>query len=249
MAPGIGSTLPTESVSILEEKPSNTTRSTSLFHHSLVTSDFDALKFHAAASLQLQSGQKHESAAWTDHRLISSPYNEPAHLLDLKRLDTPNRLFAKALTILKPIQYDYATAEYTQSFNWVAVFELLRALSDAEGYEWKKQEFYVVVFRSVLRADADLEYLHQLDAHSHAEATTSGGLLKYWFGTKNENRRNLATCLWRNREDARLGGLGPWHKKARAAARDMYEQIVFTTLKLTVDDDVSSWNFSDWTEE
>ncbi|KAL1875030.1 hypothetical protein Plec18167_005698 [Paecilomyces lecythidis] len=241
MAPGIASTLPVE-------KTPNTS-STSLFHHSLITSDFDALKFHAAASLQLQSGQKYESAATKDHRLIASPYNEPAHLLDLNRLDTPNRLFAKALTIFKPIRHDYATAEYTESFNWDAVFQLLRALSDAEGYEWKKQEFYVVAFRSTLRADADPGYLHQLDAHSHAEATESGGLLKYWFGTKNENRKNLATCLWRNREDARLGGLGPWHKKARLAAREMYEQIVFTTLKLTIDDHVSSWKFNDWTDE
>lgn len=195
MAPGIGSSLLSDTFPVPEKKNS-TAGSTSVFHHSLVTADFDALKFHAAASLQLQSGQKYESAVTTDDRLIVSPYNEPSHLLDLKTLDIPNRLFAKALSIFKPIRDDYATAEYLDSFNFDAVFEFLRDLSDAESYEWKRQEFYVVVFRSILRADADLEHLHDLDAYSHTEATTSGGLLKYWFGTKNADRRNLATCAF-----------------------------------------------------
>ena len=55
--------------------------------------------------------------------------------------------------------------------------------------------------------------------------------------------------LWRSRQDARAGGTGPWHKKARGAAREMYEQITFTTLKLEVGDGVKSWGFADWTEE
>lgn len=55
--------------------------------------------------------------------------------------------------------------------------------------------------------------------------------------------------LWRSRNDARLGGTGPWHKKARGAARDMYEDITFTTLKLVIEDDVRSWRITDWTEE
>jgi hypothetical protein len=47
--------------------------------------------------------------------------------------------------------------------------------------------------------------------------------------------------LWRNREDARLGGLGPWHKKARLAAGGLYERIDFTTWQLIIEDDVSGW--------
>jgi len=34
----------------------------------------------------------------------------------------------------------------------------------------------------------------ELDEGSHAEATKSGGLLKYWFGMPDEDGRNLATC-------------------------------------------------------
>jgi hypothetical protein len=62
---------------------------------------------------------------------------------------------------------------------------------------------------------------------------------------------DLYICLgiWRNREDARLGGQGPWHARARAAGSVLYEQIVFTTLGLTIGDGVESWNLSDWKED
>jgi hypothetical protein len=127
--------------------------------------------------------------------LITSPYTTPDHLLDLTTLDTPNRLFAQALTALTPIRNDYATAPYTESFNWAAVFEKLHALAAAEDYAWKRERFYVVAFRSILNADADGDRLHLLDERSHAEAVASGGLLKYWFGSKNARRENLATCM------------------------------------------------------
>lgn len=55
--------------------------------------------------------------------------------------------------------------------------------------------------------------------------------------------------IWRNRNDARLGGRGPWHARARLAARELYEQIVFSTLKLDIEDGVKSWKLSEWTEE
>lgn len=172
----------------------------SVYHHSLVTEDSHALKFNAAASLQLlhtiaeQKNPSQPPAAPTDTRLIISPYNDDLHLLDLTTLDTPNRLLAKALTSLKPTRDDYATADYTESFNWSSVLETLRELAAAEGYEWERQSFYVVVFRSKLQPTAEISYLHDLDFHSLAEATLSGGLLKYWFGSKDEKFQNLATC-------------------------------------------------------
>ncbi|KAH8425843.1 uncharacterized protein LDX57_003587 [Aspergillus melleus] len=235
--------------------------SPSIYHHSLITDDFDALKFHAAAALQLQLRNPNadadvkpthpQLALPSSTHLIASPYNSPPHLLDLTTLDTANRLLAQALTILKPVRDDYATAAYEESLNWPAVFSFLRDLVAAEGggFEWTKTHFYVVVFRSRLQDGIDNQRLHDLDAYSHQEATVSGGLLKYWFGSKDAERRNLATCLWRSRQDARAGGTGPWHKKARGAAREMYEQITFTTLKLEVGDGVKSWGFADWTEE
>ncbi|KAJ5893933.1 hypothetical protein N7495_005624 [Penicillium taxi] len=185
----------------------------------------------------------------TDSLLIASPYEELPHLLDLKSLDTQSRLLALALSYLKPIRNDYATAEYLDSFNWNEVFDLVRTFSETEGHQWKSQSFYVVSFRSRLQPNVDQDYLTDLDAYSHQEAVASGGLLKYWFGTKNEQRQNLATCIWRNRNDARLGGRGPWHAKARLAARELYEEIVFSTLKLDIEDEAKSWKLSEWKDK
>lgn len=182
---------------------------TPLNHHSLITTDADALKFQAAASLQLLFGHDRGTTVKPSALLVSSPYNAPSHLLDLKTLDKPSQLLAKALTIFKPTCPDYATAAYTESFNWDTVFELLKQLCEAEGYIWTKREFFAVEFRSCLAPSADAGRLHELDARSHQEATASGGLLKYWFGSKNEKSENLATCelllfilwlpLWRDR--------------------------------------------------
>ncbi|KAL6239793.1 hypothetical protein BDW75DRAFT_236054 [Aspergillus navahoensis] len=178
--------------------------------------------------------------------LVTSPYTTREHLLDLSTLETPNRLLAQALTTLTPVRPDYATAPYTESFNWTSVFVALHNLAEKEGYSWSQQSFYVVVFRSILQADADGDRLHLLDERSHAEAVSSGGLLKYWFGIKNGRRENLATCVWRSREDARAGGTGPWHAQARRAAREMYEKIEFTTLELVVGERTGEWEFREW---
>ena len=59
--------------------------------------------------------------------------------------------------------------------------------------QWRDSMFYVVVFRSRLAAGTDPSYLGHLDELSHAEATKTGGLLKYRFGSPNEERRNSAT--------------------------------------------------------
>lgn len=264
MAPGIGNVvlptpvyIPTKQASQREPQ-----QQSSLHHHSLITTDSNALQFHAAASLQLKSGQLQDNGHTlpSNDLLITSPYNDPRHLLNLKTLDTANQLLAKALTIFQPIRADYATAPYLDSFNWQAVFDFLRELAQhKEGFHWKRQSFYVVAFRSRLFPDADSGRLGELDAYSHQEATASGGLLKYWFGVKNGNCENLATCelsiflilmlaelivvtgLWHSREDARNGGTGPWHKKARGAAKELYEKIDFTTLELVIEDGVSGW--------
>jgi hypothetical protein len=185
-------------------------------HHE-VTSDFDELKFHAAASRQIkwqqqQKQKEHEekisssetsisntteeaeTETETDTRLIASPYNDTPHLLDLETLDTQSRLLALALASFTSIRPDYATAPYIENFNWDEVFNLVKSFADAEGHRWTSQTFYVVAFRSILLPGVDNDHLHALDAYSHQEAVASGGLLKYWFGTKNEERRNLATC-------------------------------------------------------
>ena len=128
------------------------------------------------------------------HWLQASPYSDADHLLDLGTLALPEQLLAIALTKMAPLDADYATTEYSKAFNWDAVVEDLRNLVSAANGVWRRSEYYVVVFRSQLNEDCDRTFLGQLDKNSHREAVVSGGLLKYWFGSPNGARRNLATC-------------------------------------------------------
>jgi hypothetical protein len=130
----------------------------------------------------------------TANFLISSPYTEIHHQLDLSTLDAHSALLARALTDLHAATTLYATTTYANALSWGAVIEHLRKLCADESHTWTRQSFYVVAFYSKLKDGIDKLLLHQLDKESHAEAVKSGGLLKYWFGSPNEERRNLATC-------------------------------------------------------
>ena len=60
---------------------------------------------------------------------------------------------------------------------------------------------------------------------------------------------SVCTGFWRSRQDAYQGGLGPWHKKARAAGRTLYESIRFSTHRFTVTEGAGEIKFEDWVEE
>ena len=126
--------------------------------------------------------------------LRASPYAGPEHLLHLETLDAQNRLMALALSSLSPAKPDYATASYQQAFHWNQVITLLATLAKEQRITWRKQSFYVVEFRSKLKENIDNDRLYLLDKQSHMEATSSGGLLKYWYGFPDSERYNLATC-------------------------------------------------------
>ena len=126
--------------------------------------------------------------------LIASPYVDQAHLLDLDTLDPQSRLFAIALSKLQLASSDYATVKYEEVFDFTALMTELKLLAQQASVTWQQQDFYVVEFRSTLRENHDGERLSYLDKESHKEAIASGGLLKYWFGQANMDRRNLATC-------------------------------------------------------
>ncbi|KAI4950608.1 hypothetical protein J4E91_004493 [Alternaria rosae] len=250
---------------------STQTHSVLLLDPRYITDDFDKLRFEAAAHKQLIIGNDQllqtagrsskplalgpettktvsQTAQPISTLLISSPYNTPGHYLDLSspHLTTPSRLLALALTVLKPATSTYATSSYSQVLNFDSVLTALRDLTRRESFTWKETSFYVVVFRSQLKEGIDEEYLYRLDEESHWEACESGGLLKYWFGKADGERRNLATCFWHSREDAYRGGLGPWHRKARAAGRELYESIVFSTYRFTVMDGAEEYEFEEW---
>jgi hypothetical protein len=161
------------------------------------------LKFGIASITKVPDENSHSDAhhnnevaiATTNEQLlISSPYTELHHQLDLSTLDVQSALFARALTTLHPVTVQYATSPYTDSLSWSEVVQELQHLCAKEGHVWTRQSFYVVAFYSKLQAGTDRSLLHQLDKESHGEAAISGGLLKYWFGSPNNERRNLATC-------------------------------------------------------
>jgi len=128
--------------------------------------------------------------------LQASPYSDRSHLLDLTTLDRPLQLFAEALTGMRWITQEFATAAYDRSFNWDSIVDIFSRAVRAEHAETmpEKLHFYVIVFRSRVNQHADRQLLGELDKAAHLEAVGEGGLLKYWFGEPDEAGRNLATC-------------------------------------------------------
>ena len=191
------------------------------------------------SAISEQRDQDQDEQQW----LITSPYTTKVHQLDLSTIDLQNQILAIALQILTPVSEDYAVLPYPETFQWESVMDVVRTLAKLSGVRWTRREFYVVEFRSRLKADIDRALLYKLDEMSHAEAAVSGGLLKYWYGKPDAERRNLATCLWRSKEDAIKGGQGPWHKQARGIIPRMYEQISVKGFQLVIDDDIAAFHF------
>jgi hypothetical protein len=132
-----------------------------------------------------------------NHDLLqASPYSDREHLLDLTTLAKSLQLFAEALTAMRWITPEFATAPYHKAFNWDSITDIFSRAMRAErpGETLESLHFYVIVFRSRVNKHADRQLLGELDKAAHLEAVEGGGLLKYWFGSPNEVGRNLATC-------------------------------------------------------
>lgn len=114
---------------------------------------------------------------WSDDSevlLVVSPYTEAAHLLDLSAIEPAQGLLAKALTRMAPVRDDYATACYNESFNWMEVMLALKTFIAAADFHWKSRKFFIVIFRSQVKAATDQSHLGELDRRSHIEAMNSG---------------------------------------------------------------------------
>ncbi|KAM4055201.1 UPF0643 protein [Hirsutella rhossiliensis] len=181
--------------------------------------------------------------------LIQSPYTEPEHQLDLKTLDHENAILAQALTQLIAVREDYATEPYTESFNWSEVMGEVSRLTEASGKGFKETSFYIVAFLSQIKPSTEYSHLGALDKAAHAEAVASGGFLKYWFGSPDPELRNLATCIWRSRQDALDGGRGPAHRKAAGSTRALYASWKIDQYRLTIRDNADSWEIGRWSGE
>lgn len=70
---------------------------------------------------------------------------------------------------------------------------------------------------------------------------------RYWFGTPNQDLRNLATCIWTSQEHAAKGSVGPDHRKAVMATRSLYSEWKIDQYRLVVHDGAASWEIVQWT--
>lgn len=127
---------------------------------------------------QLSQVEEIEQTEDSQELLVISPYLEEPHLLDLCTLELQDQMLAVALTGLKSLREDYATAPYVEAFNWADIIATLRQLCAIKGKTWSEQRFYIVVFRSRIPQTTDYSHLGVLDKAAHAEAMKSGGFLK-----------------------------------------------------------------------
>lgn len=69
---------------------------------------------------------------------------------------------------------------------------------------------------------------------------------RYWFGVPDGDGRNLATCIWRDPEDARRGSVGKGHRRASMATKGLYTEWHIERLRLFIGDGAEDWTISDW---
>ena len=161
-------------------------------------------------------------------RIQSSPYTEIDHLLNLDDLQFGYRAIALALQSFEITSQRYAFDPYDDSFNIQQIWQLAHEYAIKLGKSLPTTEIYVIAFRSQLHTETQQSeerrvYLGQVDKASHQEANLSGGLLKYWFGTPEDTLgRNLATCWWRSKEDAKAGGGGKAHRQGMAKVKGWF---------------------------
>lgn len=123
------------------------------------------------------------------------------------------------LVALRP---DYAVMPIEQAFNWG------ECLATVEAGEW-----YVVAFRSVRRPESDDSMLEEFDRRAFAEASRHSGLLCYFVGELDDERRCLSMCVWEDRTRAGEAAMLPDHTAAIAIAGATYTSYVLERYRLT----------------
>ena len=111
---------------------------------------------------------------------------------------------------ISPRHPDYATLPIEDAFDWSSLSRCLF------------ERLYLVVFRSLLRPEADLDLLREHDDRAYEEALVSGGLLRYFKGHANEWGECLSFCLWETREQARQAADAASHRSAVGTTAQMY---------------------------
>jgi hypothetical protein len=112
---------------------------------------------------------------------------------------------------LAPRSLDYATLPILEGFNWD------ECTTGMESGTW-----YLVVFRSQRRPDADEALLEAYDLGAYREAQRASGLLFYFRGLPNRHGECLSFCIWETRAEARAAATLPLHRAATRIVDRMY---------------------------
>jgi hypothetical protein len=126
------------------------------------------------------------------------------------------------LSGLRATRDDYAVAPIIDSFNWP---ECLRAVDRAD--------WYIVAFRSRRAPGADDALLTELDERAHDEAIAHTGLIHYFAGELDAERRCLSFCVWEDRSRAAEAAGLPRHREAIQAATTIYTSYVLERYRLS----------------
>jgi hypothetical protein len=136
-----------------------------------------------------------------------------------------------ALARLAPTAEDYA---------WLPV---ARALTWGDCADMALGDWYLVVFRSVLRADADENRLNGYDDFAHAEAKQADGFLHYFKGPLAADLSCLSFCLWTSRAEARAAAGRPAHRAAVSIIGETYEQFALEFVQVRKRDAAAGLEF------
>lgn len=128
---------------------------------------------------------------------------------------------AAAFDALMPTSPDYARLPILDGFSWT------EQLSSIDSGRW-----YLVVFRSVCRPDADMALLIAADDLAFEDALRQPGFLHYFKGTPNARGECLSFCLWTDQAAAQHAGRQPAHQAAMQLVADMYVSYVLERYRI-----------------
>jgi hypothetical protein len=137
-----------------------------------------------------------------------------------------------ALIGLAPAVEQYVSLPIQQALTWADC-----------AHEMPAGEWYLVAFRSVQRAGADVDRLRAYDDLAHAESEGADGFVHYYKGPIAADRSCLSFCLWNSRADARAAAARPAHREAVSILAEMYESYSLEFLQVRKHDSVAVLEF------
>ena len=138
-----------------------------------------------------------------------------------------------ALDKLVPTTETYARLALADAFNWAD------CASTIEPGEW-----YLVAFRSTVRADANLERLREYDDWAHAEASGAPGFVHYYKGPLASDGSCLSFCLWNSRAEARAAARLPAHVEAVSLIAETYAEYTLEFISMCKTDADATLTFA-----